>query len=154
MFDGVPKIGARFELPEKLGVRRTHARKHARTHRHTLETVKSISAARVRLVATAWLWLVCSCECSFLTICTCTVRIIFLFCFVLFSLFLPCLRGNKKVSVLRRELLMEKHKNAHLEGELVKLRKSAVEIVSATPVLQIVPAGTCLYGRWCDMISV
>ena len=27
---------------------------------------------------------------------------------------------------------MEKHKNAHLEGELVKLRKSAVEIVSAT----------------------
>ena len=86
MFDGVPKIGARFELPEKLGVRRTHARKHARTHRHTLETVKSISAARVRLVATAWLWLVCSCECSFLTICTCTVRIFFfvLFCFVFF----------------------------------------------------------------------
>ena len=29
---------------------------------------------------------------------------------------------------------MEKHKNAHLEGELVKLRKSAVEIVSAAPV--------------------
>ncbi|CAN0184896.1 unnamed protein product [Ectocarpus sp. 4 AP-2014] len=36
-----------------------------------------------------------------------------------------------EVSVLRRELLMEKHKNSHLEGELVKLRKSAVEIVSA-----------------------
>lgn len=25
---------------------------------------------------------------------------------------------------------MEKHKNSHLEGELVKLRKSSVEIVS------------------------
>lgn len=34
------------------------------------------------------------------------------------------------MSALRRELLVEKHKNAHLEGELVKLRKSAVEIVS------------------------
>ena len=41
---------------------------------------------------------------------------------------------------------MEKHKNAHLEGELVKLRKSAVEIVSATPVQQKVPAGVFLSG--------
>lgn len=39
-----------------------------------------------------------------------------------------------KVSVLRRELLMERHKNSHLEGELVKLRRSAVEIVSLSAV--------------------
>lgn len=34
------------------------------------------------------------------------------------------------MSALRRELLVEKHRNAHLEAELVKLKKSAVEIVS------------------------
>ncbi|CAM9145535.1 unnamed protein product [Ectocarpus sp. 8 AP-2014] len=47
-----------------------------------------------------------------------------------------------EVSVLRRELLMEKHKNSHLEGELVKLRKSAVEISQ-----QVEAEEECLINR-------
>ncbi|CAM9935116.1 unnamed protein product [Scytosiphon promiscuus] len=47
-----------------------------------------------------------------------------------------------EVSVLRRELLMEKHRNSHLEGELVKLRKSAVEISQ-----QVEAEEECLINR-------
>ncbi|CAM9928796.1 unnamed protein product [Ascophyllum nodosum] len=47
-----------------------------------------------------------------------------------------------EVSVLRRELLMEKHRNAHLEAELIKLRKSAVEISQ-----QVEAEEECLINR-------